>query len=234
MKKISSLSIVLPCYNEELNIEKSVLEAIQVAEVISNTFEIIVVNDGSTDSSKDILENLSSKNKELMVINQENQGYGGAIKNGFSMARYEWIFFTDSDRQFELGELKEFIQFTDSYDFIFGFRENRADKFHRLVIAQMLKIWNYLFLGFPTYIKDIDCAFKLMKRSSFEKTYPIYSSGAMINTEFILKINKLGYKIKQIPVSHKPRVAGKSTGSNISVILKAVKETFELMKVIHR
>lgn len=234
MIKLSSLSFVLPCYNEEENIEQMVIDSVEVCSKLADQYEIIVVNDGSKDKSLQILEELVKRYNVLKVINQSNTGYGGAIKRGFTESKMDWIFFTDSDRQFNLNDLYSFIPFTSNFKFIFGYREKRADSFHRILIAKMLKVWNKLWLGFPLYIKDIDCAFKLMHREDFERTYPIISSGGMVNSEFILKIHKLGYQIKQIPVHHYSREKGQSTGSNPKVILRAIKETFILREAIKK
>lgn len=227
---LSSLSIVLPCYNEVENIEKVVKAALLVGKEISDKLEVIVVNDGSKDDTKTVVEKLQTRVPELVLVNQANQGYGGALKTGFRTAKMDWLFFTDSDNQFDLSELKQFVPETKSFDFVFGYRLKRADKFHRIIIAKMLKLWNKIWLNFPFFIRDIDCAFKLMRRSSFLSIGEIQSSGAMINSEFILKIHRKGYKIKQLPVHHYARQLGSATGSNSKVIIRAVKETFRLRK----
>lgn len=230
--KLTSLSIILPCYNEEENVEKVVRAADEVAKRVAEDYEILVINDGSKDKTEEIANSLIKEIPNLVVISQVNKGYGGAIKKGFESAAKEWLFFTDSDLQFDLNELDSFIPFSNEFDFIFGYRIKRADKPHRLLIAKMLKVWNRILLGFPLYIKDIDCAFKLMKRKEFLSIFPLVVEGGLINTEFILKIHKKGYKIKQLGVHHYPRKAGNPTGSNIGVILKAVKETFKLRKLL--
>jgi glycosyltransferase involved in cell wall biosynthesis len=231
-RKLNSLSIILPAYNEEGNIVQAVNECTKVAGRIAKSYEVIVVNDGSTDCTAKIVDKLCRENPNIKPIHQENKGYGGALKAGFAAAKKDWIFFTDSDLQFDVSELSKFVSYTDEYDFIFGYRARRADRFHRKMIAFMLKIWNKIWLGFPLFIKDIDCAFKLMKRKSFLSIGEIYSSGAMITTEFILKIINKAYAIKQLPVTHKPRLFGNSTGSNVRVIWNAIKETFVLRKMI--
>ena len=230
--KLPSLSIILPAYNEEANIEKVVRQANSIAKEIANDYEIIVVNDGSKDRTEELSLNLKNEIPNLKVISQENKGYGGALKTGFENVTKDWIFFTDSDLQFDLNELKNFIEHTKDYNFIFGYRIKRADNPHRILIAQMLKKWNYILLGFPIFIIDIDCAYKLMKTDKFKSIGEIMSTGGMVTTEFILKIHRKGYRIKQIGVQHYPRVAGKSTGSNFNVIKKAVNETFKLRKLL--
>lgn len=230
--KLSSLSIILPAYNEEKNIAVAVEKAALVAEKIAKNYEIIVVNDGSKDNTAKVVDALAQKNKNIRPIHQENKGYGGALQSGFQAASKDWLFFTDSDLQFEIQELSDFLEYTREYDFIFGYRAKRADKFHRLLIAQMLKVWNKFWLGFPMWIKDIDCAFKLMRRDRFTSIGEIYSTGAMINSEFILKIITRGYRIKQLPVTHLPRVNGSSTGADLKVIWKAVQDTFVLRQLM--
>lgn len=228
MKKINSLSIVLPCYNEENNIGQLVEICLDFLPSIANDFEIIVVNDGSTDNSLQVLQQFDNK---IKIINQDNQGYGAALKAGFKNVTKEWIFFTDSDLQFDITELRNFIRFTSDYNFIFGYRIKRADNFVRKLIALLLKIWNKILLDFPLSYKDIDCAFKLMHTQNFKEIRELESSGAMINTELILRILNKGYKIKQIGVLHYPRVEGSSTGNNLKVILKAIIETFKLKNI---
>lgn len=232
--KLTSLSIILPCYNEEQNVETVVRASDMVAKEVAKDYEIIVIDDGSKDKTAEIASNLKKEIHQLVVISQANQGYGGAIKTGFEATKKDWIFFTDADLQFDLNELKDFTAHTSEFDFIFGYRAKRADKFHRVLIAKMLKVWNRIFLGFPLYVKDIDCAFKLMKRQEFIKTFPILSTGAMVNTEFILKLHKMGYKFKQLPVNHYPRLHGKSTGSSFNVIATAIKETFKLRALLRK
>ena len=230
--KLSSLSIILPCYNEEENVEKVVRAADAICKKVAEDYEILVINDGSKDRTEEIANGLTTEFPNLVVVSQANKGYGGAIKRGFETATKDWVFFTDSDLQFDLNELESFIPYSNEYNFIFGYRIKRADKFHRILIAKMLKVWNRILLGFPMYIKDIDCAFKLMKREDFLSIFPLVVEGGLINTEFILKIHRKGYKIKQVGVHHYPRVAGNPTGSNFGVIFKAVKETFKLRKML--
>lgn len=230
--KLSSLSIILPCYNEEENVEKVIRAADYICKKVAEDYEILIINDGSKDKTEEIATSLTGEFPNLVVISQINKGYGGAIKKGFESATKDWLFFTDSDLQFDLNELELFIPSSTEYDFIFGYRIKRADKFHRILIAKMLKVWNKILLGFPLYIKDIDCAFKLMKRKEFLSVFPLVVDGGLINTEFILKIHNKGYKIKQIGVHHYPRVAGNPTGSNFGVIFKAVRETFVLRKML--
>lgn len=230
--KLNELSIFFPLYNEQENVVRLVNSAILVAKKVSKKYEIILVNDGSTDNTLSLCNKLALENNNIFVVSQENKGYGGALITGINSCNFEWIFFSDGDLQFNLEELEKFVEYTNDYDFIIGFRKNRSEGFKRYLIAKLLKIWNYIFLGFPLEIKDIDCAFKLLNKHKLKSLGGLKSTGPMISTEMLIKAHKKNFRIKQIGVSHFKRISGKSTGSNINVILKGIKETFELRKLL--
>ncbi|MCL5795740.1 MAG: glycosyltransferase family 2 protein [Patescibacteria group bacterium] len=222
MKTTSSLSIFFPAYNEEKNIQQAVFGALKVAENITDDFEIIVVDDGSKDKTGEIIDNLAKKYPRVKPIHQKNQGYGGAVWTGIKNSTKDLIFFTDADLQFNIAELTKFIPYTDNYEAVFGYRNPRRDTFLRLVNAWGWKALNRIFLGITT--KDIDCAFKLFKRDIFQKIKKIQSRGAMFSAELIYKMQQNNFRIKELPVSHYPRIAGNPTGAKPSVILRALKE----------
>jgi glycosyltransferase involved in cell wall biosynthesis len=228
MKKLTSLSLFFPAYNEEANIEAATKQALEVLPQIAEEFEIIIINDGSKDNTRKIALELENKYKQVRLVSQRNKGYGGALKRGFKEAKLDWIFFTDSDLQFNLKELKKFITKAHKNDFILGFRKNRAEGKRRFLLAKALKVWNIILLGFPAEIKDIDCAFKLMRTEVIRTIEPLFSDGAMISTEMLLKMYNYGFQFEQIGVTHYERQFGSSTGSNLNVILKAVRDTFIL------
>lgn len=227
-----NISVFFPLYNEEKNINKLTDTAVKIFSEITNDFEILLINDGSTDKTEALAKKLDKKYPQVRLISQKNKGYGGALKTGFKNAQYDWIFFSDGDLQFDLNEIETFLPFTKSYDLIIGFRKNRAEGVFRYLITQTLRVWNKIFLNFPMKIRDIDCAFKLIRKSVIDDIKPIKSNGAMVSTEFLLKIINKGYKIKQIGVSHFERKYGNSSGSDGKVILKAIKETFMLRQII--
>lgn len=230
--KIEELTIFFPLYNEEKNVKPLVDHSVDVFSKFAQTFEILLINDGSKDDTKLIAEKLEKKYPCVKLISQENKGYGGALKTGFENAQYDWIFFSDGDLQFDFNEIEMFLPYTSKYDFIIGYRKKRAEGFKRDLIAKMLKIWNLILLGFPLKIKDIDCAFKLLKKSALAKTFPINSTGSMVSTEFLLKGIRNNLKIKQIGVSHFERKLGTATGNAADVIITAIKETFKLRKTL--
>lgn len=228
--KLPELSLFYPAYNEAGNIEEAVEQALAVLPKISNKFEIIVVNDGSTDATRQIAKRLSEQYKNVKLASQSNKGYGGALKRGFKEAKYDWVFFTDSDLQFDLRELSKFVEQSDNFDMLLGYRKKRAEGLKRDLIAKCLKLWSFVLLGFPRQIKDIDCAFKLIKSSAIKSIYPLHSNGAMVSTELLLRLIRKGYTFHQIGVKHYERSAGIATGNNMKVILKAVLDTIHLKK----
>ena len=229
-EKLRELSVFFPLYNEENNVTPLVEHALSVLPLYAERFEIILINDGSTDRTKEIAEALAALHLEVQVITQENKGYGGALSAGFNSALYEWIFFSDGDLQFDLNDLEQFVSWADTYNLIIGHRKRRADGKLRVFIAMGLKIWNRIFFGFPTRIKDIDCAFKLINRKVLDDVLPLASAGGMVSTEFLLKAIGKGHLIKQLPVEHFERESGSSTGDSVKVVKKAVLETWQLLK----
>jgi len=227
-QKLSSLTLFFPAYNEAGNIAECIKQANQIAKQVADRYEIIVINDGSTDTTKQIVTRLLEKYSNLRLINQHNKGYGGALKRGFKKAKYEWIFFSDSDLQFDFAELHTFIAHTQNSKLILGYRKNRAEGLKRQLLASALKIWNRVLLGFPSKIKDIDCAFKLIHKDVLKLTGALISDGAMVSTEFLLKAYRLDIEFTQIGVTHYSRAHGNPTGSSAKVILKAVRDTFIL------
>lgn len=227
---LSSLSVVLPAFNEEHNIRDTVEGAREVLFDVATSWEIILVNDGSHDATARICDELACEFPEVRAIHHEsNKGYGAALKSGIIAARNDFVFFSDSDGQFDLEDLINFVGWASHCDIVAGYRRKRSDPFHRLVNAWGWKMLVRTVLGVK--VRDIDCAFKLFRREVFERIQ-IRSVGAMVNTEILAQAARFGMKIKEIPVAHYPRYHGKSTGANLRVIVKAFRELFRLWRVL--
>ena len=165
-EKFPSLSIFFPFWNEEKNIEKVVRNAIPVAQKVVEEWEIIMVDDGSSDDTLKIAKELASSNPNLVVVShQPNRGYGAALKDGFRNAKYDVIVFTDGDGQFDFSEVSRFIEKIDKADMVMGYREKRLDHPFRRFLMNLLKVWDFVFFGF--YYKVIDCGFKLFMKNLF-------------------------------------------------------------------
>src|SRR4051794_31752316 len=158
-----AVSIVLPAYDEEPNIEQAIAEATAVAERLFAEHEIIVVDDGSTDRTAELVRAIGQGDSRVHLIGHgENRGYGEALRTGFLAARLGYLFFTDADLQFDVAELEEFLQYTGSVDVVAGYRLNRQDTRIRRLNAYA---WNLLVrVLFYVPVRDINCAFKLFDR----------------------------------------------------------------------
>lgn len=227
MKKLKELSIFFPFWNEEKNIERVVLSAVPVAEKSAEKWEILMVDDGSRDKTLEIAERLASKNPHLKAVTHKpNIGYGSALKEGFTKAKYDYIVFTDGDGQFDFSEVEKFIENIDTADIVIGYRKKRRDSYGRHILMYLLKVWDYIFFRF--YFKDIDCGFKMFKKEALEKIMPLRSDGAMITTEILAKAKKKKLVIREVEVEHYPRKYGTQTGANVSVVVRAILESFIL------
>jgi len=227
-----SISVFLPCYNEQENIARTVMRALGVLSKTGADFEIIVVNDGSSDSTGRIAEELAQKDSRVKVLHHPtNLGYGAALKSGFKAATKELVFYTDGDGQFDTAELPALLPLMEDYDIVSCYRLNRQDNLLRKINGWgWTKLVGFLF---GMKIKDIDCAFKLYKREIFDKIN-LVSTGALIDTEVLARAVRRGYTIIQRGVHHYPRTAGEQTGANIKVILRAFKELFRLYRQIRK
>lgn len=232
IKKISELSIFFPFWNEEENVEKVVNNAILVAPKVADKWEIIIIDDGSSDNTLRIAKKLEENNTHIRTIShQPNRGYGAALKAGFTNSKYKYIVFTDGDGQFDFSEVTRFIASIDTHDMVVGYRKQRHDHPFRHVLMNLLKIWDYFLFGF--YYRDIDCGFKLFKKTSLNKLLPLRSEGAMITTEILAKAKNYGLQIGEVEVTHYPRKFGDQSGGNLRVILRAIKESILLWKEIN-
>lgn len=219
-----SISLVLPAYNEADNIEPMVAEATPALEAVADEYEIIVVNDGSADDTSAVTRRVMETHPHVRLVEHPvNQGFGAAVFSGFTSAEKEWIFYTDADRQFVLGELERFIPHMDKADLIAGYRAPRRDPFMRVLYGKGWSMLCTLIFGYT--VRDVDCGFKLFRRDIIEKLAPtIQSRGATFSIEWLVRAKRAGYRFAELPVTHRPRVAGSQTGANINVILRAFRE----------
>lgn len=231
-RRLPSLSIFFPCFNEKETIRSLTEKCLAVASQVTDDFEIILVDDGSTDGTSAMADRLASEQGCVRVVHHpQNRGYGAALQSGFRAATKEYVFYTDGDGQFDVNEIPLLLPLIDRYDIVSAYRLKRQEGFIRKLNASC---WATLVnLLFHLDLKDIDCAFKLYKRDIFDHI-TMSSTGALIDTEILARAKRKGYTITQIGVHHYPRIAGKATGANIKVILRAFRELFKLRKDILR
>jgi len=223
------ISVVFPAFNEEQNLEICVIIARAILKELVRDFEIIIVNDGSTDETSAVCRSLENKFTEVRIISKaQNEGYGFALRDGFALARYDLVFFSDADRQFDISNIRDLLRFIDEYDIVIGFRKNRKDPLKRRVLS-----WGYnvvMRMFFKLNTRDIDCAFKLFKKSVFKKI-KIESRRFFVNTEILAKAGKSGFKIKEIGVTHFPRFEGESKIGFLD-IPRTIKEIFRIYRLL--
>jgi len=225
--KLPQLSIFFPFWNEEKNIEAVTLKALEIAPKVADKWEILLIDDGSSDKTLQIAQKLENEHKNVRTISHiPNRGYGAALKSGFEHSKYRYIVFTDGDLQFDFSQVERFVEKIEDADIVIGYREKRRDPFKRNIFATLLKIWDFVFFHF--FYKDIDCGFKMFKKDNLDKIMPLRSEGAMITTEILAKAKAKNLKIKEVGVTHLPRKYGEQSGGNPSVIIRAMLETFIL------
>lgn len=229
MNKLPELTIFFPFWNEEKNVDHVVARAIEIAPSIARKYEILLIDDGSSDYTRQMIEKLEKKYPFVHgLLHHVNRGYGASLKTGLEHAKYDYIVFTDGDLQFNFSEVTKFVDNIEHADIVIGFRKKRRDQklFKRLLLMNLLKIWDFILFGF--YFRDIDCGFKMFKKSAIEEIGPFRSEGAMITTEILAKASKKRLKIVQVGVEHYPRKFGEQTGANLFVIIRAILESLTL------
>jgi len=225
-----SISVFFPCYNEQDNVVRIVEQALALLEKLNVDFEVIIVDDGSTDDTGRVADEIASRHSKVKVVHHlTNLGYGAALQSGFKAAAKELVFYTDGDGQFDINELPPLLPLMKEYDIVSCYRLNRQENFIRKINGWC---WTKLVCWlFNMKVRDIDCAFKLYKREIFDNI-KMSSTGALIDAEILAKAIHEGYRLTQIAVHHYPRIAGSQTGANPKVIFRAFKELFKLYKQI--
>lgn len=232
-KLIKELSVFLPSYNEEKNIKTTTLKVKKVLEKVADKWEILIINDGSKDKTGEIADNLANKfkNKIRVIHHTPNRGYGAALKSGLYGCKYTWIAFIDADGQFDFSEVPSLIQKQKETgaDLVVGFYKKRAVPFYRKLNTFAWQVVVRILFGLN--VRDIDCGFKLISKKVVEKIPKLESErGAFISSEFLIKAQKLKFKIVEIGITHHPRLAGKGTGADLNVIIKSFVDLFRLWK----
>ncbi len=227
-----SISVFFPCFNEQANVARVTEQAVRVLDGLGADYEIIIVNDGSADDTGRIADEIAAGNDRIRVIHHErNLGYGAALQSGFRAARKELVFYTDGDGQFDIGEMPALLPLMADYDIVSCYRIDRQDNLVRKINGWL---WTRVVgLVFSMRVRDVDCAFKLYRRRLFDEI-TMESTGALIDTEILARAIRKGYTITQKGVRHYPRTAGRQTGANLWVVLRAFKELWRLRRRIVR
>jgi glycosyltransferase involved in cell wall biosynthesis len=228
--RLPELSYFFPAHNEEGNVEALVADALAALPLLAERFEIIVVNDGSSDRTGALADGLAAAHPGIVQVvhHPTNLGYGAALRSGFRVARFDWVGFTDGDRQFavaDLGRLTARIAEPDQADVVVGFRIRRADPLIRTLYARSYRLANRIFFGLR--ISDVDCACKLFRRNSL-RGLRVESGGAFFSAELLIKLRAAGRSVVEVGVPHYARTVGSPTGARPAVIFRAVRDFWNL------
>jgi glycosyltransferase involved in cell wall biosynthesis len=203
------ISIFLPAFNDEATIASLVSDALAVLQGLTDDYEVIVVNDGSTDSTPAILDELARADPRIRVIHHAtNRGYGGALRTGFASATRELIFYTDGDGQYDVRELALLRPLlAEGVDIVNGYKIKRADDWSRRFLGASYNRLAHLLFRIP--ISDVDCDFRLLRRRAVEQITVVSSSGSVC-VELVYKLHRAGCVFVETPVHHYPRAHGRS------------------------
>lgn len=204
-----SISVFFPAYNDEATVAGLVGDALSVLASLTEHFEVIVVNDGSTDGTAAVVDELARADSRVRVIHHEtNRGYGGALRTGFASATKELVFYTDGDGQYDVRELVLLRPLMkEGVDIVNGYKIKRADSLQRKALGAFYNRLAHLLFSIP--IRDVDCDFRLIRRRAVERVELVSSSGS-ICVELVHKLNRAGFVFAEVPVHHYPRTHGRS------------------------
>ncbi len=232
MSQIDKISVFLPAYNEETNLPSTIDNVLSSLKKNFKTWELIIVNDGSKDNTGTIASGFAKKDKRIKVIShKKNKGYGPALISGLYACQYPWISFIDSDGQFDFEEITTLISAQKKHkaDLVIGYYLKRQVSLLRKINTKLWQIVVTLMFGLK--VKDIDCGFKLISKKVVDTIPKLESArGAFISSEFLIKVQKYGFKIVEVGVHHYPRQKGEGTGANLDVILQSFIDLFKLWK----
>ncbi|MEZ4219182.1 MAG: glycosyltransferase family 2 protein [Myxococcota bacterium] len=223
-----ALSLVFPVFDEAENLGELVDTALEIATRLALDFEIVLVDDGSRDGSDALIDAYCAANPRIRSVRHaSNVGYGAALRAGLREARGEHVFFSDADLQFDLAEIEKLLAHAGDFDIVAGYRSPRRDPWPRRALAFG---WGALVRAlFGLRVRDIDCAFKLFHRRVVD-AIPIASIGAFVNTEILVRARGAGFRVHQVPVSHRRRRRGVQSGAHPRVIARALWELVALAR----
>ena len=224
-----SISVFFPCFNEAANVERVISDAVAHLPSISDDFEILVIDDGSTDGTSQVVETMMLSDERVRLLaHTENLGYGMALRTGFQGAQKDLVFYADGDGQFSLSDLSSLVEALPGHGFVLGYRRNRADPLYRRLNGWLWTGLVRVVLGVK--VRDVDCGFKLFRREAIDVEQLISGRGAAISAELISRAHRSGYRFAQVGVTHYPRKSGEQSGNSPKVILRSFVDIIRLWR----
>ena len=219
---VRGLSVVLPAHDEVETLAEVVRDALRVGATCAGVLEVIIVDDGSRDGTADVAHALARAEERVRVVTHpQNLGYGAALRSGFQHAQHEWIFYTDSDGQFDLAELPRLLALLSRYDVVTGYRAARRDGYIRSAFGATFSAAVNHLLG--VHVRDVICAFKVYPKHLFDGL-ALQATGALIDAEMLAAARVAGLRVGELAVTHRPRLAGEQSGARVDVIARAILE----------
>lgn len=223
-----SISCFFPCYNDAPTIKAMVVLAMDVCKEYTQAYEVLVIDDGSKDESREILRKMEQEFPQHFraIYHAHNRGYGGALKSGFEHAQNDWIFYTDGDMQYDVAELRLLIdRLSDKVDYVQGFKIKRQDPLIRIILGQIYQ--RLMKFMFRLKIKDVDCDFRILRRSVIQNLILKHNSG-VICVEMMAKLNLTRARFAEVGVTHRFRMYGQSQFFNFSRVGRTAYHAFKL------
>jgi glycosyltransferase involved in cell wall biosynthesis len=219
--------VFFPAYNDSGTIASLVITALQTARQLTPDFEVIIVNDGSADATGRIADELARTYPEVRVVHHpKNRGYGGALQSGFAAASRDLVFYTDGDAQYDPAEMVVLWRaLADDVDVVNGYKISRSDPLHRIVLGRVYHHTVKLLFGLQ--VRDVDCDFRLMRRSIFN-TVSLEKNSGVICLEMMKKIQDAGFRISEVPVHHYHRAHGRSQFFNFRRLARTAVDVMRL------
>ena len=228
---IPELSALMPAYNEQEVLDVSIREMVDALEALCRKWELVVVDDGSNDRTPEILRAWSERDERIRAVRQpRNSGYTKALIRGFGECRYEAIFYTDADAQFDIMEVARLYPLLDGVDMVAGYRVGRRDPAIRHLTSAVYNRLQSWLLGIR--VRDVNCAFKLFRRSFFDAVR-LSSDGFLIDAELYARAKRAGLAWRQVGVRHRPREQG-STTVKVSTVTETLRELWALRRNLDR
>jgi len=225
--KPAGLSVFFPAYNDSGTIASMVIRTVKHAAALTPDFEVIVVDDGSADSTAEIADELAHTYPQVRAIHHPiNRDYGAALQTGFRSATKELIFYTDGDAQYDPAELAQlWAKMSPETDLVNGYKISRSDPWHRIVIGRFYH--HVVSTLFGLKLRDVDCDFRLMRRTIFDRINLEKTSG-IICVEMMKKIQDGGFRIAEVPVHHFHRAFGRSQFFNVRRLFRTGRDLLRL------
>lgn len=221
--KAKWLTISIPAYNDNKSIVKLISECHSVCNALNIDFDIVIINDGSSDNTLEVITELARRYSNITIFNhKKNLGFGATLKEVFTIPKTDWVLFLPGDNQFSASNLYTFLKYKDDYDFILGKRKIRKDNLIRILYAGIYNHLVSILSGY--YVEDVNGI--VFYKTSLLSKIKFSSKTSFVHAEFFIEAKENGYGVIEIPIEHKEREFGQGSGGKWSVIVPIVIELF--------